>query len=83
VRPSDNGSSSKQHFKPLLSANPEAPAHFVAESMPGLRVLEQSLTGNKWLVGGKCSAADLVFVVCVQNLQAIFGTESLDLGRQF
>jgi len=39
--------------------------------------------GNKWLVGGKCSAADLVFVVCVQNLQATFGTESLDLGRQF
>jgi glutathione S-transferase len=57
--------------------NPEARQRYVDESIRVLRVLDGELEAKAWLVGGKCTAADLVFVpymwsmeVC-QNLSPI------------
>lgn len=47
-----------------FTPNPEARSRFVGESVRILEVLEEELqrSGTGWLVGGKCSAADLAFI---------------------
>ena len=45
-----------------FETNPKARAYFVKESLRILQVLDQTLQNREWLVGGKRSAADLVFI---------------------
>ncbi|KAJ9610665.1 hypothetical protein H2200_005442 [Cladophialophora chaetospira] len=42
--------------------NSKARAYFVKESLRVLQVLDQTLQHREWLVGGKRSAADLVYI---------------------
>ena len=56
-----------------VAPNQAARDRFVAEFLRVLGVLDQTLSKrdgeHKWLVGDKCSAADLVFVAYFQNLR--------------
>lgn len=70
----------------VFQPNPDARRRFVDESLRVLRVLETDLHGKDWLVGGRCTAADLVFVAYMQtpkNLQILLGDDTPDLGREF
>ena len=46
----------------ILYSNPEAKASYVADFRRLLQVLDDHLEARQWLVGDKCSAADLSFV---------------------
>ena len=49
--------------------NPEARQRYVDESIRVLGVLDVALEAKDWLVGGKCTAADLVFVPYMWSLE--------------
>ena len=45
-----------------IDPNTKARAHLVKESNRILHVLDQALRDREWLVGDKCSAADLIYL---------------------
>ena len=49
--------------------NDEARERFISEGFRLLAVLEGELKGKDWLVGGRCTAADLMFVCHHQSFQ--------------
>ena len=59
-----------------FETNPEARSYFVEESLRVVQVLEQVLQSRTWLVGGKRSAADLMFVPYYAGL-AVWNTSAL------
>jgi glutathione S-transferase len=68
--------------------NPEARKRFVDESIRVLGVLDgelQDTDGEKkeWLVGGKCTAADLVFVPYMWSMDFILGDSKPNLAKDF
>ena len=58
---------------------------YVDESVRVLGVLEGALQGGNegWLVGGRCSAADLVFVPYMWSTGVILGEDMPDLAGRF
>ena len=48
-----------------------------------LRVLEGELSDKQWLVGGKCSAADLSFVPFHARMKDIVGDDCPDVEREY
>ncbi|KAL8714430.1 MAG: hypothetical protein Q9220_001763 [cf. Caloplaca sp. 1 TL-2023] len=63
--------------------NPSARASAVAQFRDYMRVLNDELKGKEWLVGGKCSAADLSFVAFQEGIPRIVGVESEGWGEEF
>ncbi|MCJ1310613.1 glutathione S- transferase, nitrogen catabolite repression regulator [Agyrium rufum] len=64
-------------------SNSVAKKRFFDQSMTVLSVLESELQGKEYLVGGKCSAADLVFVPYLQSMSRILGEDSPDLAEKY
>lgn len=46
----------------FLTPVPEAKAFYMQNMLKMYGILNKELSGTEWLVGGKCSAADLSFV---------------------
>ena len=66
----------------MVQPNPQARRRFVDETIRVVGVLEAALSGREWLVGGKCTAADLVFVPFMQSLK-VFGPHLRSLDTIF
>jgi len=63
---------------------PEARAGYVALFRDlVLRVLNEELAGKDWLVGGKCSAADLSYVPFQAAMAPIMGESAPDMEREY
>jgi glutathione S-transferase len=60
--------------------NADARTRFMDES---LGVLDAELKGKEWLVGRRCTAADLVFVPYYQGLGVTMGKDALDFAKEF
>ncbi|KAL9621239.1 MAG: hypothetical protein Q9160_004260 [Pyrenula sp. 1 TL-2023] len=67
----------------LRNPNAEARQRFVDESVRVFGVLETELEGKEWLVGGRCSAADLVFVPYMWSVPLIMGDLAKELPERF
>lgn len=68
--------------------NPEARKRFVDESIRVLGVLDGALKSEDgkqkdWLVDGKCTAADLVFVPYMWSMDLILGESKPNLAKDF
>lgn len=63
---------------------PEARAGYVEKTRHVLRILDDELAGGKeWLVGGKCSAADLSYVPFHSKLDFIMREAAPDVEKDF
>ena len=67
----------------FLDTNPPAHAYYVAQFRRILKVLDNELNGKDWLVGGKCSAADLSFFSFQSRMGFIMGNAAPDLEAEF
>lgn len=67
----------------FVESNPEARASYVKNSRRVLQVLNDELIGKKWLVGGKCSAADLSYVPFHSKLDFIMREAAPDVEKDF
>ncbi|KAL8784485.1 MAG: hypothetical protein Q9195_009032 [Heterodermia aff. obscurata] len=67
----------------ILHSNPEAKAAYVADFRRVLQVLDDHLEGRQWLVGDKCSAADLSFVSFHSRLGFIMREDVPDVEKEF
>lgn len=65
-------------FWTSASPNPEARAKYVKDFRRVLGVLDDELADKQWLVGGKCSAADLSYVPFHGRMDFILGKEKPD-----
>ena len=70
------------HFT-LLEPNPAARAVAVKDFRRVLQVLNDELDGKKWLVGDKCSAADLSFVAFHSRLEFIMRDDAPKVEAEF
>ena len=52
-----------------FTPNPEARKRFANDALRLLGVVNEALQGKEWIVGGKCTAADLVYVPYWQQLK--------------
>lgn len=67
----------------ILHSNPEAQAAYVADFRRLLQVLDDHLEARQWLVGDKCSAADLSFVPFHSRLGSIMKEDVPDVDKEF
>ncbi len=67
----------------FLTANPTARASYVKDFRRVLRVLNDELAEKQWLVGGKCSAADLSYVAFHSRLDFIMREDAPDVAKEF
>lgn len=67
----------------ILQSNPEAQAAYVADFRRLLQVLDDHLEARQWLVGDKCSAADLSFVPFHSRLGSIMNEDVPDVEKEF
>ena len=67
----------------ILRSNPEARASYVADFRRILKLLDQELKQREWLVGDKCSAADLSFVPFHSRLGFIMGQDCPNVEKEF
>ena len=78
------GPSLSNAFYFVRNPNAEARKHFVDESIRVLSVLDGALaSNNQYLVGGKCSAADLVLVPYMWSMPLILGADNVDLAKEY
>ena len=63
--------------------NAAARASSVKDLHHVLKLLDDELRGKEWLVGGKCSAADLSFVAFHDRIGAIAGDDAPDMGKEY
>jgi glutathione S-transferase len=59
-----------------IEPNIEAHAHLVKDWIRILHMLDQALIGKAWLVGSKCSAADLIFVPVQMTMDESYNDSS-------
>ena len=72
------------HWGPYSIVNPEARAGYVKEFRHVLKVLNDELEERGgWLVGGKCSAADLSFVSFHSKLDFILGADKPNVAEEY
>lgn len=67
----------------FLTANPTARARYVKEFRRILQVLDDELAEKQWLVGGKCSAADLSYVSFHSRIDFIMRDDAPDVAKEF
>ncbi|CAD6566006.1 MAG: glutathione S- transferase, nitrogen catabolite repression regulator [Alectoria sarmentosa] len=67
----------------FVESNPEAHASYVKHLRRVLQVLNDELAGKDWLVGGKCSAADLSYVPFHSKLEFIMRDAAPDVEKDF
>ncbi|KAF6239666.1 hypothetical protein HO173_002212 [Letharia columbiana] len=67
----------------FVEPNPEARASYVKKSRRVLQVLNDGLADREWLVGGKCSAADLSYVPFHSRLDFIMREATPDVETEF
>ncbi|KAK4691531.1 glutathione S-transferase, partial [Lecanoromycetidae sp. Uapishka_2] len=63
--------------------NKEARGKYVGDFRRVLRVLDDELMGKEWLVGGKCSAADLSYAPFHGRMGFIMGVDGPDVEAEF
>ena len=66
-----------------VEPNPEARASYVKKFRHVLQVLNGELADKDWLVGGKCSAADLSYVPFHAKLDFIMKETAPDVAKDF
>jgi len=66
----------------FLHPNPIARTHYIATFRHILHVLDEELADKEWLVGGKCSAADLSFFSFQSRVGFIMGGDAPDFERE-
>lgn len=67
----------------FVESNPEAHASYVKSLRRALQVLNDELADKEWLVGGKCSAADLSYVPFHSKLDFIMTEAAPDVEKDF
>ena len=67
----------------FVEADPQAHASYVKKCRHVLQVLNEELAGKDWLVGGKCSAADLSYVPFHSKLDFIMRDAKPDVEKEF
>lgn len=67
----------------FVESNPEAHARYVKDLRRVLQVLNDELADKEWLVGGKCSAADLSYVPFHSKLDFIMRDAAPDVEKEF
>ena len=67
----------------FLEPNPQAHASYVKNVRRVLQVLNDELADKEWLVGGKCSAADLSYVPFHSGLDFIMREAAPDVEKDF
>ncbi len=67
----------------FVEPNPHARASYVKKVRHALQVLNDELAGKEWLVGGKCSAADLSFVPFHSGLDFIMREAAPDVETEY
>ena len=67
----------------FVESNPEAHASYVKKLRRVLQVLNDELADKEWLVGGKCSAADLSYVPFHSKLDFIMREAAPDVEKDF
>lgn len=77
------GPSLSNAFYFVRNPNTEARKRFVDESIRVLGVLEGALQSSEYLVGNKCSAADLVLVPYIWSQPLILGADNVDMSKEY
>ena len=77
------GPSLSNAFYFVRNPNPEARKRFVDESIRVLGVLEGALKNSEYLVGNKCSTADLVLLPYMWSMPLILGADNVDLAKDY
>ena len=67
----------------FVESDPQAHASYVKKLLHVLQVLNDELADKEWLVGGKCSAADLSYVPFHFKLDFIMRDAKPDVEREF
>lgn len=67
----------------VLEPNPQARDSYLKQNTHTLHVLNDALAEKEWLVGGKCSAADLSFVPFHSKLGFTMGEAAPDVEKDF
>ena len=67
----------------FVEANPQAHASYVQKVRHVLQVLNDELADKEWLVGSKCSAADLSYVPFHSKLDFIMRDAKPDVEKEF
>lgn len=67
----------------FLEANPTARAGSVKQFRHVLQVLDGELAGKRWLVGDKCSSADLSYVPFHSRMEFIVREDKPDMEREY
>ena len=67
----------------LTEPNPSARASYVKQFHRVLSVLNDALADKQWLVGDKCSAADLSYVSFHYRIGFIMGQDAPDLQEMY
>ena len=63
--------------------NPEARTYYLNRSLHVIKVLNDELANKEWLVGGRCSAADLCYVPFGSRLDFIMGADKPDMEKNY
>lgn len=63
--------------------NPTARSFYIKECLRVLKVLNDELADKQWLVGDKCSAADLSYVSFLYRMDFIMGADKPDMEKEF
>ena len=67
----------------FVESNPQAHASYVKNFRRILQVLNDELANKEWLVGGKCSAADLSYVPFHSKLDFIMRDSAPDTQKDY
>lgn len=67
----------------FLESNPTARAGYVKDFRHVLQILNDELADKEWLVGDKCSAADLSFVPFHSRIPSIMGDDKPDMEVEY
>ena len=66
-----------------LSPNTTARTYYIEAFRHVMKVLNDELEGKEWLVGGKCSAADLSFVSFQSRIGFILRDDVPDMEKEY